>query len=201
MNLFAKTRCAFYLLLLAGVPALCAQSGELAAAAADPSALKRLSLEELMQIDVTSVSKRSERLSAAAAAITVITAEDIRRSGAANLPEALRLATGLEVAQADGSTWAISARGFNLTTANKLLVLVDGRSIYTPLFSGVFWDVQDTFLADVDRIEVIRGPGGTLWGANAVNGVINIITKSAKETAGGLLVAGGGREERAFGGA
>jgi iron complex outermembrane receptor protein len=173
----------------------------MAAVETDPSALKRLSIEELMQIDVTSVSKRSEPLSAAAAAITVITAEDIRRSGAVSLPEALRLATGLEVAQADGRTWAITARGFNLTTANKLLVLVDGRSIYTPLFSGVFWDVQDTFLADVDRIEVIRGPGGTLWGANAVNGVINIITRSAAETPGGLALAGGGKTEKAFGGA
>src|SRR5436305_2027403 len=142
MTLFAaKTRCAFCLLLLAGAPALSAQSGEPPSAAADPAALKRLSLEELMQIDVTSVSKRSERLSAAAAAITVVTDDDIRRSGATSLPEALRLATGLEVAQTDGQTWAMRARGFNLTTSNQLLVLIDGRSIYTPLFSGVFWDV------------------------------------------------------------
>jgi iron complex outermembrane recepter protein len=201
MNLFAsRIGCAFSLLLAMAPapPALWAQMGE--PATADLSALKRLSLEELMQIDVTSVSKRSERLSTAAAAITVITAEDVRRSGATSLPELLRLATGLQVAAADGRTWAITARGFNLTTANKLLVLIDGRSIYTPLFSGVFWDVQDTFLADVDRIEVIRGPGATLWGANAVNGVINILTKSARLTAGGLAVAGGGKEERASGG-
>jgi|SRR5882724_70273 len=199
MNLFAsRIECAFSLLLLALAPAVGAQPGE--SVAVDPSALKRLSLEELMQIDVTSVSKRSERLSTAAAAITVITADDIRRSGATSLPEVLRLATGLQVAQADGSTWAITARGFNLTTSNKLLVLIDGRSIYTPLFSGVFWDAQDTFLADVDRIEVIRGPGATLWGANAVNGVINILTKSARQTAGGLAVAGGGKAERATGG-
>jgi len=167
-----RNRCVLGLLLLALPSAARAEEPrptEVAAlaGAADPSALKRLSLEELMQIDVTSVSKRNERLSAAAAAITVITAEDIRRSGATSLAETLRLATGLEVAQADGRTWAITARGFNLTTANKLLVLIDGRSIYTPLFSGVFWDVQDTFLPDVDRIEIIRGPGATLWGANA----------------------------------
>ncbi len=171
-----------------------------AAAIADPTALKRLSLEELMQIDVTSVSKRTEPLSTAAAAITVITAEDIRRSGATSLADALRLATGLQVAQADGRTWAISSRGFNLTTANKLLVLIDGRSIYTPLFSGVFWDVQGTFLADIDRIEIIRGPGATLWGANAVNGVINILTKSARDTQGGLAVAEAGKGEGASGG-
>jgi iron complex outermembrane receptor protein len=192
------------LLLLALAPGASGQGkGEDAggAAAADPAAVKRLSLEQLMEIDVTSVSKRAEPLSAAAAAITVITAEDVRRSGATNLPEALRLATGLEVAQSDGRTWAISARGFNITSANKLLVVIDGRSVYTPLFSGVFWDVQDTFLPDVDRIEVIRGPGATLWGANAVNGVINIITKSARATSGGLAMAGGGRGERAFGGA
>jgi iron complex outermembrane receptor protein len=200
-----RNRCVLGLLLLALPPAARGQEprpAEVAAlaGAADPSALKRLSLEELMQIDVTSVSKRNERLSAAAAAITVITAEDIRRSGATSLAETLRLATGLEVAQADGRTWAITARGFNLTTANKLLVLIDGRSIYTPLFSGVFWDVQDTLLPDVERIEIIRGPGATLWGANAVNGVINIITKSSRETQGGVAVAGGGEKERAFGG-
>jgi iron complex outermembrane recepter protein len=167
----------------------------------DPEALKRLSLEQLMEIDVTSVSKRSERLSQAAAAVTVITGDVLRRSGATSLPEVLRLVVGLHVAQSDARAWAVSARGFNSTTADKMLVLVDGRSVYTPLFSGVFWDVQDTLLADVDRIEVIRGPGATLWGANAVNGVINIITKSAAETQGGLTAAAAGSEERGFAGA
>lgn len=166
----------------------------------DPSVLKRLSVEELMEIDVTSVSKRREPLSTAAAAITVLTGEDIRRAGVTSLPEALRLATGLEVARVDGHSWAISARGFNSTTANKLQVLIDGRTIYTPLFSGVFWDVQDTLLADVDRIEVIRGPGATLWGSNAVNGVINIITKSADQSQGGRAFAVGGPGEGTLGG-
>jgi iron complex outermembrane receptor protein len=164
------------------------------------SDLKSLSIEELMEIDVTSVSRRSEPLSRAAAAISVITAEDIRRSGINSLPEALRLVVGLHVAQQTQRTWAISARGFNQGAANKLLVLVDGRSVYSPLFSGVYWDVQDLLLEDVERIEVIRGPGATLWGANAVNGVINIITRTAEATQGGLAVAGGGNEERGFAG-
>jgi iron complex outermembrane receptor protein len=169
---------------------------------ADPTILelKQLSLEELMSVDVTSVSKKEEKLFEAAAAIYVITQDDIRRSGATSIPELLRNAPGVEVARVDSHTWAITARGFNSTTANKLLVLIDGRSVYTPLFSGVFWDKQDTLLEDVERIEVIRGPGATLWGANAVNGVINIITKSAKETQGWLVVGGGGTEERGFGG-
>lgn len=163
------------------------------------SELKRLSIEELMEIEVTSTSRRTERFSRAAAAITVITAEEIRRSGANSLPEALRLANTLHVARTSQREWAISARGFNLTTANKMLVLIDGRSVYTPLFSGVFWDVQDVLLEDVERIEVIRGPGATLWGANAVNGIINIVTRRAEDTQGGLAIAGGGTEERAFG--
>ena len=164
-------------------------------------ALKTLSVEELMNIEVTSVSKRPERLFETASAIQVITREDIRRSGAASIPEALRLASNLEVAQVDAHAWAISARGFNNTTSNKLLVLMDGRTLYTPLYAGVFWDVQDTLLEDVDRIEVISGPSATVWGANAVNGVINIITKKAKDTQGGLLSGGGGTELRGFGGA
>lgn len=167
--------------------------------AVEPSELKSLTIEELMDIDVTSVSRRSERVSQAAAAVTVITAEDIRRSGVTSLPEALRLANALHVARFDSRTWAISARGFNITTANKLLVLIDGRSVYTPLYSGVFWDVQDLVLEDVDRIEVIRGPGATLWGANAVNGVINVITKSSRQTQDGLVNAGVGTEDRGFG--
>jgi iron complex outermembrane receptor protein len=162
------------------------------------SQLKDLTLEQLMDIDVTSVSRRSEPVSGAAAAVTVITAEDIRRSGATNLPDVLRLAVSLEVAQSNGNTWAISSRGFNTTTANKLLVLIDGRSVYTPLYSGVFWDAQDVMLEDVDRIEIIRGPGAALWGANAVNGVINIVTKSSRDTQGTLVTLGGGNQEEAF---
>src|SRR6266705_5178846 len=162
-------------------------------------ALKKLSIEQLMNLQVTSVSKRPERLSQTASAIQVITQEDIRRSGAASLAEALRLAANLQVAQIDSRQWAISARGFNGTTANKLLVLIDGRTVYTPLFSGVFWDVQEVPLQDIDRIEVISGPGATLWGANAVNGVINVITKDAKDTQGFLLSGGGGTEQHGFG--
>lgn len=158
-----------------------------------------LSLEDLGKIKVTSVSRKSESLSDAAAAIHVITQEDIRRSGVTSLPEALRMAPGLDVARANSRQWAISSRGFNNTFANKLLVLLDGRTLYTPLFSGVFWEETDTVLEDVDRIEVIRGPGATVWGANAVNGVINIITKSARETQGTLISGGGGVEERALG--
>lgn len=155
-----------------------------------PSTLKKLSLEQLMDIDVTSVSKRPEKLFESASAIQVITAEDIRRSGATSIPEALRLASNLEVAQIDARQWAITARGFNNVFADKMLVLIDGRSVYTPLYAGVYWDVQDTLLADLDRIEVISGPGATQWGANAVDGVINVTTKSAKDTPG-LLVSGG----------
>ena len=151
--------------------------------------LKGMSLEDLVNIEVTSVSKKSEKLNKAAAAIFVITQEDIKRSGFKSLPEALRLAPGVHVARVDGNKWAITARGFNGAFANKLLVLVDGRSIYTPLFSGVYWDAYDFIMDDIDRIEVIRGPGATLWGANAVNGVINIITKDASETTGYLANA------------
>jgi iron complex outermembrane receptor protein len=165
-----------------------------------PSVLKKLSVEELMNIEVTSVSRRPEKLSETASAVQVITQEDIRRSGASSLPEALRLASNLEVAQVDSRQWAVSARGFNGTAANKMLVLLDGRTVYTPLFSGVFWDVQDTLMEDIDRIEVISGPGATLWGANAVNGVINVTTKNAKDTQGLLLLGGGGTELRGFGG-
>ncbi len=164
-------------------------------------ALKRLTLDQLMNIEVVSVAGRPERLSETASAIQVITQNDIRASGATSLPEALRLASNLQVAQLDARQWAISARGFNSTSANKLLVLIDGRTVYTPLFSGVFWDVQDVLLSDVDRIEVISGPGATLWGANAVNGVINVITKDAKDTGGLLVTAGGGSELRGLGSA
>jgi len=154
--------------------------------------LKKLSVEELMDVEVTSVSRRPEKLSETASAIQVITGQDIQQSGAQSIPEALRLADNLQVAQKNSHDWSISARGFNTDLANKLLVLVDGRTVYTPLFSGVFWDMQDYPLEDVDRIEVISGPGGTLWGANAVNGVINVITRSARDTQGLYLDGGGG---------
>lgn len=160
-----------------------------------PSELKKLSLEQLVDIEITSASRRPEPISQAASAIDVVTSDTIYRSGVTNIPDALRLAAGVEVAQIDGHDWAISARGFNIATANKMQVLMDGRSLYTPLYSGVFWDVQRTFLPDLEQIEVIRGPGATLWGANAVNGVINIRTKSAKDTQGFLLDGGGGDEE------
>jgi iron complex outermembrane receptor protein len=168
------------------------------ASAADTDIIN-LDIEELMKIQVTSVSKKKEQLSDAAASIFVITDEDIRRSGVTSIPEALRLSPGVEVARQDSHTWAISSRGFNDEFANQLLVLIDGRSVYTPLFAGVYWDVQDLMLEDVQRIEVIRGPGATLWGANAVNGVINITTKSAKDTQGVLLTGGAGSEELGFG--
>lgn len=158
--------------------------------------ISRMSIEELMNVEVTSVAKRPQRVADAAAAVFVITQEDIRRSGAASIPEALQMVPGLEVARIDENKWAIGSRGFNGRFDNKLLVLIDGRSVYTPLFSGVYWNVQDVMLEDVDRIEVIRGPGATLWGANAVDGVINIITKPAQATQGGLIAAEGGTEER-----
>ncbi len=154
-----------------------------------------------MNVEVTSVSRHPEKLLEAASAIQVITQEDIRRSGATSIPEALRLADNLQVAQKNSHDWAISARGFNTDLANKLLVMIDGRTVYTPLYSGVFWDVQDYLLEDIDRIEVISGPGGALWGANAVNGVINIITKSAADTQGVYADAGGGSQPRDFAGA
>jgi iron complex outermembrane receptor protein len=155
-----------------------------------------LSLEELANVQVTSVSKRPEPLSNAASSIFVITGTDIHRSGATTLPEALRLAPNLEVARVDARNYAVTARGFSSPFENKLLVLIDGRTVYSPLFSGVYWDVQDVVLEDVDRIEVISGPGATMWGANAVNGVINIITKPAAATQGTLLSATAGRDER-----
>jgi iron complex outermembrane receptor protein len=160
-----------------------------AAPAANPSMseLTSLSLEELGNIEVTSVSRRKEQLNHAAASIYVITSDAIRRAGASTLPEALRLAPNLQIARLDASQYAISARGFNNAIGNKLLVLIDGRTVYAPFFSGVFWEQQDVMLQDVERIEVISGPGATLWGANAVNGVINIITRSAADTQGSLV--------------
>jgi iron complex outermembrane receptor protein len=159
--------------------------------------LKRLSVEELMNVEITSVSRREESLRDAAAAIAVITREAIRRSGAEAVPDSLRMIPGIHVGQQTASYWAVGARGFSSVTSEKLLVLSDTRSIYTPLFSGVFWDVQDYLLEDVDRIEVIRGPGAALWGSNAVNGVINITTRSARDTHGAYLEAGAGTFDRA----
>lgn len=157
-----------------------------------------MSLSELLSLQITTVSRKAEPLSQAAA-VFVITQEDIRRSGVTTVPEALRMAPGVQVARIDANKWSISARGYTGRFANKLLVMIDGRSVYTPLFSGVYWDAQSPMLEDIDRIEVIRGPGATLWGANAVNGVINIITKSSADTQGGLLTASAGNEERAAG--
>jgi iron complex outermembrane receptor protein len=159
------------------------------------SSLADLSLEQLTNIEVTSVSRRAEPLADAPASIFVIGADDIRRSGATSIPEVLRLAPNLVVARADANQYAISARGFNNVLANKLLVLIDGRTVYTPLFSGVFWEAQDVLLEDVERIEVISGPGAALWGANAVNGVINIITRAASQTHGALAALVGGNLE------
>jgi iron complex outermembrane receptor protein len=160
--------------------------------------LTDFSIEELLEIRITSVSKREELLFDAAAAVYVISAEDIRRSGLRSLPELMRMVPGMQVAQVDANKWAITARGFADRFANKLLVLIDGRSVYTRLFSGVYWEAQDLLIEDIERIEVIRGPGATLWGANAVNGVINIITRSSARTQGLFLQAGAGLEERGF---
>jgi iron complex outermembrane recepter protein len=162
-------------------------------------ALKQLSLEQLMDVEVTSLSKKEQRVGDTAAAIHVITQEEIHRSGVTSIPEALRLAPGVTVSRIDGNSWAIGIRGFGSGLSRSVLVLIDGRSVYTPLFAGVFWEAQDTLLEDIDRIEVIRGSGGTIWGANAVNGVVNIITKSAAETQGLLVTGGGGSEEKGFG--
>ncbi len=160
----------------------------------EPEDFTALSLDELAAIKVTTVSKKAESLAGVPAAVSVITSDDIRRSGALTIPEALRLAPGVNVGRVNSSEWAVSVRGFNDTFAQKLLVLMDGRSIYTPLFSGTLWQAQDMMLEDADRIEVIRGPGGTVWGANAVNGVINIVSKPARETQGLLVAAGGGTD-------
>lgn len=164
--------------------------------AAQDQDLTEFSIEELMDIKVTSVNKKSQRLSDSAAAIFVITREDIRRSGVTSIPEALRMAPGVNVARIDANKWAINCRGFNSRFSPSLQVLVDGRSVYTPSFSGVYWEVTDVLLEDVDRIEVIRGPGATIWGSNAVNGVINIITRRANYTQGGFVQASAGSVER-----
>jgi len=164
-----------------------------------PRDLTQFTLEDLMNVQVISVSKKEQKLAKTGAAIFVITQEDIRRSGATNIPDLLRMVPGVDVARVDHSTWAVSIRGFNDNYANKVLVLIDGRSVYHPVFSGVIWFAQEMPLENIERIEVIRGPGGTVWGANAMNGVINIITKSAKDTPGGLIRAGGGSNSQTDG--
>jgi len=163
--------------------------------------LGQMSIEDLMTLSVTSGAKKEEPVRQTAAAIFVVTSEDIRRSGAATLPDVLRIVPGMDVAQINGSTFAVSSRGFNDEFSNQMLVLVDGRTAYSALYSGVFWDALDILLADVDRIEVIRGPGAALWGTNAVNGVINIITKKVEQTQGGLVTAAGGNTEGGYGAA
>ncbi|MGH9559875.1 MAG: TonB-dependent receptor plug domain-containing protein [Terracidiphilus sp.] len=160
--------------------------------------LANQSLQDLMNMQVTTVSKTEQKLSQTAAAVFVITQEEIARSGATNIPDLLRMVPGMNVAQIDSNTWAVNARGFNSRFANELQVLVDGRSVYSDSFGGVFWDQLDLPLEDVERIEVIRGPGGSVWGGNSVNGVIDVITKKASETQGALAVGGGGTEEQGF---
>jgi iron complex outermembrane receptor protein len=184
---YSRTLLSLLLALLLATP-LTATADEV------PDDLTSMSLEALMNLEVTSVSKKPERQTEAAAAIFVITNNDLRRWGVTNIPEALRRVPGISVARIDANKWAITSRGFNSRFANKLLVLIDGRSVYTPLFAGVYWETQEVMLEDVDRIEVIRGPGGSLWGANAVNGVINIITRSAAETRGELVAVTVGNE-------
>src|SRR5229473_308893 len=160
--------------------------------------LTQLSLEQLGNTEVTTVSKQPVRITRTPAAIYVLTQEDIQRSGATSIPEALRLVPGVEVSRIDSNKWSVGVRGFESRLSRSVLVLIDGRSVYTPLFAGVYWEVQDTLLQDIDRIEVIRGPGGTIWGANAVNGVINIITKNSKDTHGMLVSVGGGNVDQGF---
>ncbi|HZI58532.1 MAG TPA: TonB-dependent receptor plug domain-containing protein, partial [Verrucomicrobiae bacterium] len=160
--------------------------------------VKKLSLEQLGNIEVTTASKAPERVRKTPAAIYVITHDDIERSGVTNIAEALRLAPGVEVARIDGNKWSIGIRGFGSRLSRSVLVLVDGRTVYTTLFAGTYWEVQDTVMEDIERIEVIRGPGGTIWGPNAVNGVINVITRNSKDTQGALVSAGGGNVEQGF---
>ena len=190
------------LVSLALSPLLLAQATQPAmASGSNDNRFLDMDLTQLMEVTITSVSKKPQTLGDTAAAVFVITQEDIRRSGVTSVPAALALAPGLQVARISASRWSIASRGFGGYTSNKLLVLIDGRSVYTPAYSGTFWDMQNALLEDIDRIEVIRGPGGTIWGANAVNGVINVITKKAKDTQGTLLRAGAGNQEKLMGAA
>jgi len=169
------------------------------AASSQPGAqdLKRLSIEQLMQIDVTLAARRPEPIATAPTAISVVTGDDIRRAGVTTLADAVALADGVHVARFNNGTWSVTARGFAAVAANKMLVMIDGRTVYSPLFTGVFWNALDYELEDIDRIEVVRGPGATLWGANAVNGVINIVTRSSHDTPGVFVQAGSGNEDPA----
>jgi iron complex outermembrane receptor protein len=188
------------LLVVAGWPAAWAQTPPSQLAPQSPAGdLTQVSMENLLNMEVSSVSKKEQKLSRTAAAIFVITREDIRRSGATTIPDLLRMVPGVAVAQVNASSWAISARGLNDEFTDELLVLIDGRNVYTPTFGGVFWELLDCPLEDIERIEVIRGPGGSVWGANAVNGVINVITRRASETRGAMAVAGGGTVNQGFG--
>ena len=164
------------------------------AAAGTPQtpSLGRLSLEDLGNIEVTTVSKTPEEVRRTPAAIHVITREDIRRSGAASIPEILRMVPGVNVARIDSTHWSVGVRGFGDQFSKSVLVLIDGRSVYTPLFGGVFWGMHDTLIEDIQRIEVIRGPGGTIWGSNAMNGVINIVTRAASDTPGSFASVSAG---------
>lgn len=184
------------LVALLSRPAPAADEAAAAAGAGEVASLSLLSIEELLRTEVSSVLKHPSELAQAPAATTVLRQEDIQRLGATTLPDLLRTVPGLHVAQIDGNKWAVSARGFNGFFGSKLLVLIDGRSIYNSVYSGVFWDAYDIPLEDVARIEVVRGPGAALWGANAVNGVINIVTRSAQETQGGRVTLGAGNVER-----
>lgn len=187
------------LIFLSGSPAAVTTAAAVSKNAQDSQGnLKQLSLEQLGNIEVSTASKSPEQVWDTPAAIYVITQEDIERSGATTIPEALRLAPGVEVARIDANKWSIGIRGFGSRLSRSVLVLIDGRSVYSTLLAGTYWEVQDTVMEDIDRIEVIRGPGGTIWGPNAVNGIINIITKSSKDTQGFLVAAGGGDMEEGF---
>ena len=190
--MFNLSRCALVLVILG------AWSGHVVAADDASPQFLDLSLEDLLKTEVTTAARKPQSVQATAAAVFVITREDIQRAGVTSIPDALAMAPGVEVARETNNHWAVSVRGFNNRFATKLLVLVDGRSIYSPLFSGVIWEDEGTLLEDIDRIEVIRGPGASLWGANAVNGVINIITRRSRETQGDLVQVGGGSEDQGF---
>ena len=185
-----RTFCCAFFLLIAGVASASGAEG------GEPPSLLELPLERLLDVSVISASRKSQTLSDVSSAVFVINQDDIRHSGATTIPDLLRMVPGVQVASVDGTSWAVSIRGFNGTFANKLLVMIDGRTVYTPLYGGVLWDVQDTLLENIERIEVIRGSGGTMWGANAVNGVINVITKKSQDTMGGLLTGITGSRER-----
>ena len=178
---------------LLAIVVMCGLARQALAQRKPPPDLAAATIEDLMTIEITSASRKEQRAADVAAAFFVVTHEDIRRSGMTTIPDLLRLVPGVDVAQINSNKWAVSVRGFNGLRANKLLVLVDGRSVYDRLFSGVLWDEQDLVLDDIDRIEVIRGPGAATWGANALNGVINIVTKAAADTQGGFVRVDGGR--------